>query len=170
MWWEDLSFSGGDDFYEENDFDWQPYDLKSYNGWWLTGINGPGYQFDEDWYIIYVAPSDDHIKVDVVFDHFTGDIEVELYDNNHNWIEGSYSSDDNEYLDVFLQGDETYYIRIYGSNMGNFYDLRYEAFGEGKDGRYDPNKEMSASDVLIFLVSYFSVVSIAGIVVLVFRR
>jgi len=170
MWWEDLSSSGGDDFYEENDFDLQAYDLKSYRGWWLTGINGPGFQFDEDWYVIYVPSTDDRIKVEVIFDHFAGDIELELYDDIHNWVEGSYSSDNNEYLDISVKQDKIYYIRIFGSNMGNFYDLRYETYGEGRDGPYNPNKMMSASDVLIFLISYFSVVSLAGIVIMIFRR
>jgi len=170
LWWEDLSSTGGDDIYEENDFDWQTYDISSYEGWWLSGISGHGFQFDDDWYGIFIPDGHEYLKVEVTFNHFAGDINVELYDTKHNWIEGSYSIDDNEYIEVFLSGSEAYYIRVYGANTGNSYDLRYETFNEGNEGPYNPNGMIPGSEILIFLISYVSIVSIVGLIIMMIRR
>jgi hypothetical protein len=137
----DIWQNPGDDFYEENDYDWQASDLTSYERWWLTSINGPGFQFDEDWFKIYVASGFEHLRVSVLFDHIHGNIDVELYDSGYNYVVGSYSPDDNEFIELHLSTSGEYYIRVYGSNSGNFYDLQYETFNTMGDDPYEENDD-----------------------------
>lgn len=115
-----------DDAYEENDYEAQAYDLTAYEGWWLMETNGLGFQFDDDWYEIYVEPGFEHLIV-----NFWGDIQLAIYDNNLNGIEGSSSQDTNDPtgtsgpMSFDLPSSGTYYIKVYGSNQGSPYDFQY---------------------------------------------
>ncbi|MFW9866282.1 MAG: PPC domain-containing protein [Candidatus Thorarchaeota archaeon] len=137
----DIWLNPGDDFYEENDYDFEAYDLTSYNRWWLTSINGPGFQFDEDWFKIYIALGFEHLRVSVLFDHIPGNIDIELYDSSNSFVVGSYSSDNDEFIDITLSTYGEYYIRVFGSNSGNFYDLQYETFNTKGDDPYEENDD-----------------------------
>ncbi|MBY8985229.1 MAG: PPC domain-containing protein [Candidatus Lokiarchaeota archaeon] len=126
--WEDLSPIITDDNYEENDYDGQAYDLRSHEAWWLSSIDGMGIQWDEDWYIVNLDPGEERIHVELTFDHFMGNIDLEVYyyDGGLTWLDGSYSSDDNEYINADAPFPGTYYIRVCNGNNGNMYDLFWE--------------------------------------------
>lgn len=124
-----------DDNYEENDAKWQAYDLTPYEGWWLTWIDGPGFQFDDDWYKITVEPGFEHLIIQT--SDFGGDIHLEIYDDALNLIGGSNSKDDfDSEVPTGTQGDYgpmifdlpssgIYYLKIFGNRRGNFYDFNY---------------------------------------------
>ncbi|MFW9782856.1 MAG: PPC domain-containing protein [Candidatus Heimdallarchaeota archaeon] len=125
--WEDAL--PWDDNYEENDFDGQAYDLTGYSAMWLTSVNGSALQFDEDWYLVYLDPGEERIHVEVTFWHMDGDIDVEVYyydGGNFTYLAGSYGVSDIEHIDVNAPWYGVYYIRVYGPNFGNEYDLFWE--------------------------------------------
>jgi len=120
-----------DDPYEENDTRetaWHP----GYN-WvrtWLSDISGLGIQADEDWYRIDVDATSQRLQVDCRFTHAQGDIDIALYDSTGTQLTGSYSTDDNEFIDYGISGGGIYYIKVYYGNAGNTYDLRWDDLTE----------------------------------------
>jgi hypothetical protein len=116
-----------DDNYEENDTLATAYDLSDWERTWLSSIKGYGIQSDSDFYRIYVTPGDARIIIDVRFTHSQGDIDVEVYDSAGNFLTGSNSVSDNEYIDysVPLSG-AYYYLKVFFGNNGNQYDLWWD--------------------------------------------
>ena len=84
-------------------------------------------QFDDDWYEIYV--DDTHLQLIVVvkYDSAEGYMGFDVYDVNQTKITGNFTGDDNDYIDYKLQLAGTYYIKVYGDNTGNVYNLWWGA-------------------------------------------
>jgi len=126
LWWDDVAGIPVDDNYEENDtwgtayypgYDWENI--------WLSSIAGYGIQGDEDWYQIYV--DDTIVQVDCQFTHSEGDINIALCDSSGSPLAYSDSETDNEYIEYTVPSLlDTYYIRVYGANAGNTYDLWWD--------------------------------------------
>ncbi|MFX1321662.1 MAG: clostripain-related cysteine peptidase [Promethearchaeota archaeon] len=124
LWWNDTSpVAPTDDNYEENDYYYEAYDLSSYEGVWLSTIDGLGIQADDDWYQIYITSGNEHLRVELTFTHSEGDIDITVYDNSLSFITASWSSTDNEYIDYILPSSGTYYLLIFFADAGNEYDL-----------------------------------------------
>ncbi len=124
----DQSFTT-DDAYEDNDARTSAYDLVNNETEWLTDINGTGVQSDEDWYEIYVNSGYERVVVNCTFDHSQGDIDLALYDSDGFSVDSSSSTSDNETIDTTVVSSGTYYIRVYFSDAGNTYDLRWDDKG-----------------------------------------
>jgi len=121
--------SGPDDAYEENDFDGQAYDLTSFSAKWLTEVNGSGFQWDEDWYLVYLDPGEERIHVELTFWHMDGNIDLEVYyydGPSFTYLAGSYDTSDKEIIDSYTPWYGVYYIRVYGPNAGNEYNMFWE--------------------------------------------
>lgn len=120
-----LALQQADDAYEENDTRTTAYDLSS-NVWvWLQSISGLGSQGDDDWFQITSPVGSPRISIDCDFAHSGGDINIGLYDNSGNVIGTSASNTDNEYLDLLVPASGTYFIRVFGADADNAYDLRW---------------------------------------------
>lgn len=118
----------GDDAYEENDTRDTATNLGDTPNTWLTDIKGKAKQFDDDWYSIRVTAGNERVTVDCTFLQSGGDIDVELINGlTGEAIARSESWDDNENIDTCVSGAGTYYVRVYYSNLGNTYDLRWNA-------------------------------------------
>jgi len=147
LWWN--AMVPVDDIYEEND-DWtSAYDLSPWAASWLPF--GQGTLFDEDWFKIYLDLGEERVKADLIFNHFTGDINMELYDWNNFFITGSYSMDDDEYLDVNVASEGTYYLRIFSPDpyTGNTYDLWWEDLTPmGEDDWMEENDDFWSSSYI----------------------
>ena len=129
LWWNTAMPSMGDDAYEENDFDGQAFDLRSFSAKWLTEVIGPGFQWDEDWYLVYLDPGEERIHVELNFWHMDGDINLEVYyydGGSFTYLAGSYDTSDKEIIDSYAPWSGLYYIRVYGLNAGNEYDMFWE--------------------------------------------
>ena len=62
--------------------------------------------------------------MDLIFTHAHGDINIQVYDSNGTQlITLSQTSTDNEYIDYILPSRGIYYLRVYGDDVGNSYDL-----------------------------------------------
>jgi subtilisin family serine protease len=68
---------------------------------------------DDDWFEL---PLDIYqtVAVDVLFSHSVGDIDVEIYDANGDFLFDSTSASDNEQIVFTSLGDDVFYIRVYG--------------------------------------------------------
>ena len=48
---------------------------------------------------------------------------IEVYDENNNKITGNFTLTDHDFIDYVVPSNGTYYIRVFGDNSGNVYDL-----------------------------------------------
>ncbi len=139
LWWDDLPTA--DDYYEENDIRTSAYDLSADENTWLSSIltYGLGVQADYDWYEIYISPGEELLAVSLSFSDVAGNIDLSLYDSVGNFITSSTSTTDDEYIDLLLASSGTYYLRIYGDNAGNLYDLWWDDLPPPSDDAYEEN-------------------------------
>jgi hypothetical protein len=128
--------SGGggvmDDNYEDNDSFAAAHYLPRDS--YLSDIDGYGIAVlgDIDYYSIYVPYTDAILEFECIFSHGSGDIDIELYDADGNYLDDSMSGDDNEYIyHVHVGGAASYYIKVWlfddGSGTSNTYDLWWSA-------------------------------------------
>jgi hypothetical protein len=121
-----------DDDYEENDNITFAYDLSSAEGVDLSSISGLGVQLDEDWYEIITPPGSVGVEVTL-----SGNTDLEVFDSSSpsvavTPVTGSVDT-------IRFPTDPlgaTYYLRVYGDDAGNAYDLRWESTTEDA---YEPN-------------------------------
>ncbi|MCX7014800.1 MAG: pre-peptidase C-terminal domain-containing protein [Candidatus Sumerlaeota bacterium] len=116
-----------DDKYEENDSLSQAYDLSGRPQTWLSTINGSGVQLDDDWYRIQASSGALRLQVDCRFTNAQGDIDIALYDAAGTLLASSTGTTDREFIDVTVASAGYYYVRVYGPNAGNPYDLWWTA-------------------------------------------
>jgi len=134
------------DGYANNNEIYNATDITFLNGTWLSLLDGNGTQLDSDFYMIYISRGYEHLKVNVTFTDFLGDINVRILDEyGALWNIGSVVLS-GEYVDWFAPWDGTYYIEIFGVNSGNTYDLIWTT--HPVDDIYEPNDNWdSAFDI-----------------------
>lgn len=118
-----------DDDYEENDVRTSSFNISNDEQTWLTNISGKGRLWDEDWYRIFVTSDFNRVLIDCRFTDDEGDVDIELYDSGFNYLAGSVSTSDNEYIDhIVSPSGGTFYIRVYNvfTPTGNEYDLWWD--------------------------------------------
>ena len=115
-----------EDVYEANDTMETATPLAEHS--WLSTLQGPAEQLDDDFYKVILRGHGGTLVVDCEFTDADGDIELELYNSSGTLQASSRSVSDNELLSTGLPAG-TYYIRVYGAsiggNTGNEYDLRW---------------------------------------------
>ncbi|MDB9862585.1 clostripain-related cysteine peptidase [Litorivicinus sp.] len=128
-WQETVEASGiAADAYEQNDSASTAYDLDTISSdleFADLTIEQAG---DADWFK-FTYDADTRLDISLVFDGQTSDIDLELYDANQNWIDGSYSVTGFEELTLAgLEGGD-YYLHVYeyGDGLSEAYDLRFAA-------------------------------------------
>lgn len=116
-----------DDAYEENDWYMTAWDPGyKWENTWLSSINGIAYQSDYDYYKIDVEPGSEMVRIQCLFSHAAGNINLGLYNASGYWVTSTYSTTDNESLEFAVPGSGTYYIGVFGDNVGNTYDLWWD--------------------------------------------
>ncbi len=124
-----------DDGYEDNDTLETASDLGTITG--QRSFNGLA-ALDEDWYEFQLAETggaSDGVRVS--FSHALGDVDAALYDAAGNWVAGSYSISDDEYISFDGLEAGTYHLKVWGwgGAQNPEYDLAFRA--EGVDVRPD---------------------------------
>lgn len=116
-----------DDAYEPNNSRFSSYNLSAYPEQWLDSIAGPGRHRDDDWFGISVPAGERRVKVDCLFTHIAGNLELALVNTDGSVVATSASSTNNESIDVVVPISGTYFVRVYGmENSGSTYNLRWE--------------------------------------------
>ena len=143
LWWEDFYWDAmSDDSYEYNNNSLKAFDLTPYQGLKLTEIYGFGYQFDDDWFKIYVEPGNERLILEMFLDNFAGgDIDVKLFDSSLTLVEVGYETFNKESIDTILSESGWYYILVYGPNFGNNYDLKVLTTSPIGDDPYELNDD-----------------------------
>lgn len=114
-----------DDSYEENDTRAAAYDLTS-NVWqWLESVSGLATQDDDDWFQINAPAGSERITIECSFTHSGGDINISLHDNSGAIIATSATDTDDESIDLVVPSSGVHFIRVYGDDSRNSYDLRW---------------------------------------------
>lgn len=123
-----LSEGGKDDAYEENDtLATAYYPGSDWEQQWLSDMDGRGVQADDDWYRIYVSPNYNRVQVNLQFTHADGDIDLRLYDASGNYLSGSVSTNNNEFIDYTVPAEGGYYyLQVYYADAGNSYNLWWD--------------------------------------------
>ena len=153
--WSTITAAGtGDDFYEDNDFQSQAFDLTGVNVNRLSDFLGLGISNDEDWYKIEI-PADPFVRMLYVraeFTHADGNIDIQIIPdsetggfgfqagtgtslNDYEVITYYETVSTEDFADNFspdgnivIMGVEpgTYFIRVFGDLAGNEYDLIFD--------------------------------------------
>jgi len=137
--------SGNEDNYEENDALVDAYDLTANPSTPLSLIDGPGAQYDEDWFSVTLAEDDSAITAKLDFQHDLGDLDLFLINEDAEILESSIGTSDNETISLSGLAAGTYYLQVVGTNLGNEYDLSWSAFA---DDNYEENDDFSESFAL----------------------
>ncbi|MGJ8654061.1 MAG: hypothetical protein ACSHX8_12375 [Opitutaceae bacterium] len=149
--WQNRFAPEGDDVYEENDTIETAFDLTIREGQPLSRVSELAIQGDDDWYQILVLPGDLGIRVRASFAHAAGDINVAVHDDSGALVMSAESLDDDETLAVPIPTATevtTYYIRVYGDNAENLYDLSWAGVISLVDDEYEPNNNFDDAFVL----------------------
>lgn len=156
LWWAAFTQSEvdaievGDDLYEDNDSLEAAYSLDG-DEVMLSGIDGQGIQADDDWYAITVGEDNFGLDIECEFQPQNGDIDIELYDAQGGLISRSAkdlaaSGPFDSAYETINFGSEipagTYYIRVYGSNLANPYNLYWV---ERTVDAYEPNNSLDTA-------------------------
>ena len=146
-----------DDPYEDNDSMSTAYDL--WGQWdeseWLSNHMGWAEQIDDDWYRIFADQGG--LYVEAWFSHENGNVDIELYDQNGNFLSGSYGTSDGEVIDMTVTPNQDYFILVYGDGLGN-YDLLW--YDYSVDDTYEENDTwFEAYDLRAWENAWLSVVN-----------
>ncbi len=130
-----------DDSYEENDTLGTAF-LLSAEQPRLSRLDGRGIQKDEDWYAFDVPEGNTGLTIECLFDDRTGPIDFEFLNSAGEVLHTLESDTDNELLVIDTPVDAgTYYVRVYGANLGTIYDLYWRAHVEDVYEENDSSEE-----------------------------
>jgi len=156
-----------DDNYEENDDSDTAYDLSGDEDTLLNTIDGYGVQLDDDWYEISIAEGYENVTIVLTFTHSAGNIELALYNSTGDLITSSASTTDNEYINYVVSSSGAYYIRVYGDDAGNSYNLIWSSIEYTPPGGGGP---VVPGYDLLFLFGVIIAISILAIRKLIKRK
>ncbi|MGJ8640311.1 MAG: hypothetical protein ACSHYA_13060 [Opitutaceae bacterium] len=140
-----------DDLYEINNSIDEAFDLTLREGEALSDISELGIQGDDDWYEITLTAGDAAIRARVNFTHDDGDINIALHDAAGELVTSSESRTDDEFIATLVpsaEDDQTFYLRVYGDDVGNEYDLTWVSVLNLNDDDYEENDFFEEAFVL----------------------
>lgn len=117
-----------------------------------------GRQWDEDWFQIEVTTGFERVVAVLAFSHANGDINIELQDAGGTVLATSESTSDNEQINFTVSADGIYYLRVFGNNSGNSYDLSWN--GLQPPPADDQNEE---NDTLVSATALLEVTPLIGV-------
>lgn len=123
-----------EDIYEENDVAAEAYDINLLLGSPLSNEGVPT-QGDEDWFSFNVSGDRPFILVELSYENLNGAIDFELLDSSLNTVAKADSLDDFDSVS-YEASEGTYYVRVYGDDAYNPYDLEVSVIG---DDEYEEN-------------------------------
>jgi hypothetical protein len=115
-----------DDAYEDNDVPLSAYNLGAAGGIWLSSLSGIGVQGDEDWYQFSVLSGHLQVAATCTFTHAEGNIDLALWSTNAQ-LASSEGITDSEAINFNVSTSGVYYLRVWGDNLNNAYDLCWSA-------------------------------------------
>ncbi len=100
-------------------------------------------QLDEDWYSLTVAAGDNILRIECLFAHSEGNVDLELFDpTGTTSIAIANSNTNNEDISVPNLPAGSYLLHVSGRNTGTAYTLRWNSAAEDMN---EPNNELGAA-------------------------
>ena len=130
FFWVDFN----EDVYEENDTRAEAYDISLFSDTNLSSIGTPT-QGDDDWFKVTVGQNNSFLLVELDYVHANGNIDLEVYNASNGLVADSLTTDDTEAVFVQLPAGD-YFIKVFGDNAYNDYDLLWNVF---EDDVYEEN-------------------------------
>ena len=117
------------DPYEINNFLSGAFNLNPHRDRWLSEIHGVGFQGDNDWFKVQIATNENRLKIDCTFSHDEGNIDIDIHNADGQKVGSSVTTNDNEFIEYAAPpGGGVFYIKVYGDDADNTYDLRWSAY------------------------------------------
>ena len=104
-----------------------------------------GVQLDEDFYKLEIEEGFEHLIVFIRYDNAEGRMGLRLYDRHMNLLAENFTNSDNDFIDYVVPSNGTYYIKVFGDDTGNIYNLFWTALESEEIG------EIPGYDLLIVL-------------------
>ncbi|MBN1216341.1 MAG: hypothetical protein JXA99_12980 [Candidatus Lokiarchaeota archaeon] len=142
LFWNSSMFIG-DDNYEDNDNYSDSYDLDPFENKDLYMINGSAIQADDDWYRININVwYEKRVVINLYYNNDFGNIDIDLYNSSLFLIDQAISDSNDEKLELTVPNTGIYYIKIYGENQTNVYNLKWDSI---EDDIFESNNEYNSS-------------------------
>ncbi len=171
-----------EDNYENNNDSTQAFDLKIhqsdlFGSEGLSTLNGVGIQADEDWYRIQSKLNNlQKVEVNLNFDHSAGNIDFDIL-NTSQELQYSSRTDAQDKLPYENEERAVFYtrkaqellVRVYGSDIGNIYELDWDTRSESNDEDFyefseTNNTLATATDFLfVYISNATNIISLANI-------
>lgn len=118
----------------------QVVDIVGMENQWLHQWFGDQKQDQDRWYRIFVPKAQAILNIDLRFQVYYGNLDLEVYDSNGNKLVESTEQTDDEYLMAESKESGVFYIRVKGNNQGNLFDLKWSIDQKWqKDDDYEEN-------------------------------
>ncbi len=138
-----------DDAFEPNDELVGAVDVSGQSGARLRAI-----QANDDWYAIELPIGVQDVNVEARFARAHGDVQIDLYSADGDWLCGSELTDEGATLSCVAAAHGIVYLRVWGDDSGNVYDLVWTAgsswggcAGSVDDG-FEPNNSRDEAGLL----------------------
>lgn len=139
------------DAFEDNDSFASAFDITDLRQRRLTETDVPT-QGNDDWYRFTAELANSILVTELSYTHAEGAIYFELYDSNQVLLASDMGNDDTKYLQFALPSAGEFFIRVFGDNAYNEYDLFWNALPEDafeendtRDAAYDISAEEGVS-------------------------
>lgn len=127
----DFGYQFIDDRWEENDSLETAHDVSDLRDQWFGRTGSQVRQFDEDWYRVDLELIPSHLRVAFDQDETVVDIDLEVYDGEGNLFYEADVVGGHNSVELEAEGHKTFYFRVFGSDLGREYDMRWSARERG---------------------------------------
>ncbi len=153
-----------DDFFEPNNDFGTARSLAGAEGRWLalagesSQVLTEGIQWNRDVYKIRVSPLFRQLIVDLRYQHYMGNVDLHLFNQNGVELIKSDRSGDDEFINILLDQGGLYYLVVDGQNQGNRYDFKFSTeFTASNDDMMEENDTIQkAYDISSIVNQWFS--------------
>ncbi|HDZ18198.1 hypothetical protein LCGC14_0717980 [marine sediment metagenome] len=122
----DSSGTGGNGISYTPEFVYLALDLQKEEDFGLTRIDF-GVQSDDDFYKLEIEEGFEHLIVFIRYDNAEGRMGLRLYDRHMNLLAENFTNSDNDFIDYVVPSNGTYYLKVFGDDTGNIYNLFWVA-------------------------------------------
>lgn len=160
-----VQIAKNDDLFSPNHHFENAFSLVDSENLWIGLQGSEGVQWSDDYYKIWVSPQYRQLVLDLRYQHYLGDVDLQLFDSQKRLIASSQRNTEDEFINIQLSKPGFYFVKVFGANLGNRYDFKYTTqFTGSVDDEYEENDTLEkAFDLRPFEGKWLSEVRGEGI-------